>query len=402
MLNLSRVLLLLSIFAWTSNVLAARYNIEDYGATANDEVDDTLAIRKALSACEEAGGGEVFVPAGIYRVARQGSESPILEIPSNTTLFGEGGASILKFDPGVNKSNFWRMLGAGPTGCRNVTIRNLHLDGSNTFLSYEPGKTPEHNQGVFFYNKEAVIENVTIRDCLVENFSGDCIGIAIGCRNITIRDVSLRNFVRQGIQMAGGNGARDYLVTGCQDLEGDVESGGSTIHVEHANGLKGVQITNNRCRRSILAGGVDGIIIRDNIIQGRLVGNGNSKAIVAGNVIHGRDDLKTFVVQFGYSNGLILKDNIVIGAHEAAGGIYVWGSSRYNPDPSRDVVIAGNLIRVSGNGILLNGVEHGRIFGNLFSPVDAKTNIVQKRSENIRLDPPVEASEPIDESSNKQ
>jgi hypothetical protein len=191
-------------------------------------------------------------------------------------------------------------------------------------------------------------------------------------------------------------------VTGCQDLEGDVVSGGSTIHVEHANGLKGVQITNNRCRRSILAGGVDGIIIRDNIIHGRLVGNGNSNAIVTRNVIHGRDDLKMSVVQFGYSNGLILKDNIITGAHEEAGGIYVWGNSRYNPDPSRDVLIAGNLIRVSGTGILLNGVEHGRISCNLFSPVDAITNIVQKRSQNIRVDPPVESAKPIDESSNKQ
>jgi len=82
------------------------------------------------------------------------------------------------------------MLGAGPTGCKNVTIRNLHLDGSNTFMSYKPGKTPEHNHSVFFYNKKAVIENVTIRDCLVENFSGDCIAIGRGWRNITIRDVS--------------------------------------------------------------------------------------------------------------------------------------------------------------------------------------------------------------------
>lgn len=400
MLNVSRGLLILLIFAWTSNVFAARFDIEDYGATANDDVDDTLAIRKALGACEEADGGEVFVPAGIYRVARQGSEWPILAIPSNTTLFGQGAASILKFDPGVNKSDFWRMLGAGPTGCRNVTIRNLHLDGSNTFMSYEKGETPEHNQGVFFYDKEAVIENVTIRDCLVENFSGDCIGIGRGCRNITIRDVSVRNFVRQGIQMSGGDGARDYLVTGCQDLEGDVESGGSTIHVEHANGLKGVQITNNRCRRSILAGGVDGIIIRGNVIEGRLAGNGNSNAIVAGNIIHGLDR-KGFVVQFGYAKGLILKDNIVIGAHEEAGGIYVWGSSSYNPEPSRDVVIAGNIVRVSSSGILLNGVEHGRVSGNLFSPVGDKTYIVQKRSQNVRIDQPVQAAERVDNSSPK-
>ncbi|QDU81199.1 Pectate lyase superfamily protein [Polystyrenella longa] len=367
-------------------MLAAQYNIEDYGAIANDELDDTLAIRKAFSACEEADGGEVFIPAGIFIVSRQGTESPIIEIPSNTTVSGEGTSSTLKFDPEVNNTNFWRMLGAGPTGCQNVTIRDIHLDGSNTFMSYDKGKTPEQNYGVFFYNTKATIENVTIHDCLVENFSGDCIAMSKGCRNMTVRDVSLRNFVRQGIQMGGDSGSHDYLVTGCQDLEGEVKSAGSTIHVEHADGLKGVQITNNRCSQSILAGGVDGIIISNNVIQGRLAGNGNLNAVITGNFIRGRDDLKRFVVQFGYSNGLIFKNNIIIGNHEEAGGIYVWGSSRYRPEPSRNVLIADNLIQVRGDGIQLNGVDHGSISNNIISPVGAKTNIVQKRSQNIRLD----------------
>ncbi len=399
----SRILfsLPLLVFVWTPCVLAERFGIQDYGATANDDTDDTVAILKALAACEKAGGGEVFVPTGIYRVSRQGAESPILELPSNTTLLGEGAASILKFDPRVNESNFWRMLGAGSKDCRNVTIRDLHLDGSNTFKSYEPGKTPEHNHGVFFYRKEGVIENVTIRNCLIENFSGDCIGLGPGCRNITIRDVAVKNFVRQGIQMAGGNGARDYLVTGCHDLPGDVESGGSTIHVEHARGLKNVIITNNRCRRSILAGGVDGIIIRDNVITGRLVGNGNSNAIVAGNVIRGRKR-EGSIVQFGYANGMILKDNIIIGGHDEAGGIYVWGTSRYNPEPSRDVVISGNIVRVGGRGVFLNGVDHGRVTGNVFSADDKKKNIVLQRSRDIHTGRADEATGRIDDPSNKQ
>lgn len=370
------------VICGTAHVQAARFSIQDYGATANDQSDDTVAVLKTLKACEAVGGGEVFVPAGTYVISRQGAESPILEVPSNTTLLGEGAASILKFDPKVNQSNFWRLLGAGSKDCRNVTIRNLHLDGSNTFKSYEPGKTPEQNHGIFFYRKEGVIENVAISDCLIENFSGDCIGLGPGCRNMTIRDVTVRNFVRQGIQMAGGNGARDYLVTGCQDLEDDVKPGGSTIHVEHARGLKNVIITNNHCRRSILAGGVDGIIIRDNMISGRLVGNGNSNAIVQGNLVRGGDYAGS-VVQLGYANGLILKDNIISSAHDEAGGIYVWGASRYNPSPSQDVTITGNVIRVQGRGIFLNGVHDGMIKNNIIKNTDAKQRVVVQRSERI-------------------
>lgn len=356
-----------------------------FNAVGDGVADDTLAIREALKACATAGGGKVYIPAGAYIVSRQGAESPILEIPSDTILYGDGSASILRFDPKVNDSNFWRMLGAGGQGCRNVVIRDLHLDGSNTFTSYEPGKTPEHNHGIFFHSKESSVENMTIRDCLVENFSGDCIALGMGCRNVTIRDVSLRNFVRQGIQMGGGNGARDYLVSGCQDLEGEVHPGGSTIHVEHARGLKNVIITNNRCRHSILAGGVDNIVIHDNVVAGRLVGNGNSNASVQGNIVRGGDE-EGFVVQLGYASGLVLSNNLISGEHAEGGGIYVWGASRYNPSPSRDVVISNNLVQVRGRGIFLNGVHEGTVGNNSIKSEDPEQRVVLQRVEHIDSD----------------
>ncbi len=361
---------------------AARFDISDHGATPDDQSDDTAAVLKTLAACAAAGGGEVFVPAGTWLISRQGAESPILGLPSNTVLCGEGPSSILKFDPKVNQSNYWRMLGAADGDCRNITIRDLRLDGSTTFTSYKPGETPEHNHGIFLYHKEHVIENVTIRDCFIENFAGDCIGLGPGCRNITIRDVTVRNFVRQGIQMAGGNGARDYLVTGCQDLEGDVQPGGSTIHVEHARGLKNVIISDNRCRNSLLAGGVDGIIIRGNVIAGRLEGNGNSNALVQGNLIRGGQS-KRAVVQFGYANGLIFRGNIVRSETEEAGGLYVWGTSRYNAEPSRDLSITGNTFRVQGQPIFLNGVRDGVIRDNLVGDADPAEAVRVQRAEGI-------------------
>ena len=171
----------------TAPVSAAVFSIIDYGATGNDQSDDTAAILKTLAACREAGGGIVHIPKGTYLISRQGAESPILEIPSHTILRGEGGGSTLKFDPKVNQSNFWRMLGVSQHDCRNVLIHNLRLDGSNTYQKYEPGKTPEQNHGIFLYRPKGIIENVTIKDCLIENFSGDCIGLGPGCRNITVK-----------------------------------------------------------------------------------------------------------------------------------------------------------------------------------------------------------------------
>ena len=72
------------------------------------------------------------------------------------------------------------MLGVSERDCRDVIVRDLHLDGSNTYHSYSPGETPEHNHGIFLHRKGGVIENILIEDCLIENFSGDCVGVSVG------------------------------------------------------------------------------------------------------------------------------------------------------------------------------------------------------------------------------
>jgi len=213
-----------------------------------------------------------------------------------------------------------------------------------------------------------VIENITLCDLLVENFCGDCVSLSRGCRNITVRNVSMRNFIRQGIQLAGDENARDYLVTGCQDLEHSIEPGGSTIHVEHARGLKNVIITANRCRHSLLASGVANLVLSDNVIEGRMEGNNNSNAIVRGNIVNGTDGGKAALMQFGYADGIIVKDNILVSASEDQAGLYVWGSSRYKP-------------------ISLNGVRAGLVRDNLVGELSVPSAVKLQRCEGVNVSP---------------
>ena len=362
---------------------AETFDITKFGATPNDDTDDTDSIEKALAACGEAGGGTVFVPAGTFYLSRRGPESPILEIPPDTTFRGEGNASTLKFTDAANEGNFWRMMGAPvATGTKNVTIRDLHLDGSNTYPKYIKGETPEHNAGIWFYNKDHVIENITVMNVFAENFAGDCMAFSYNCRAITVKDCTLRNFIRQGIQMGGSEGARDYLVTGCRDLEHTVQPGGSTLHVEHARGLKNVILENNQCRKSILAGGVDGMIIRGNTIEGRLVGNGNTNLVVQDNIIRPGND-KGAAIQFGYTKGMVFRGNILEAGKKNPIGIYVWGNSRYNDQPGENITIADNQLAATETAISLNGATQVKIHGNTLTAPQA---LVQKRAENVATD----------------
>jgi hypothetical protein len=364
-------------------VQAAEFEIVQFGATAGDETDDTAAIEEALAACGQAGGGTVVIPAGTFMLSRRNNESPILEVPPNTTIRGEGAASVLKFAANVNQSNFWRMIGAPVDGgTQNVVIRDLHLDGSNTHAKYVKGETPEHNAGLWFYNKDHMIENVTVQNVFAENFSGDCMAFSYNCRGITVRDCTLRNFIRQGIQLGGSADSRDYLVTGCRDLEHSVQPGGSTIHVEHARGLKNVIIENNQCRKSILAGGVNGMIIRGNTVTGRIVGNGNTDLLLSDNIVRA-SGTPGAVVQLGYTKGLIVRGNIVHGSEHNAAGIYVWGNSRYNDQPGENVLICANQITAGEHAISLNGTTNVRIQGNLLK---APKPLLQKRTAGLMSD----------------
>jgi len=379
-----KLIVLLMLFCNVSSSLnAAEFNITRFGATPDDESDDTTAIEDALTACGQAGGGTVFVPSGTFILSRRNSETPILEVPPNTTFRGEGTSSILKFAARANESNFWRMIGAPVAGgTKNVVIRDLHLDGSNTHPKYVKGETPEHNAGLWFYNKKHVIENVTVLNVFAENFSGDCMAFSYNCRGITVRDCTLRNFIRQGIQMGGSPGSRDYLVTGCRDLEHSVRPGGSTIHVEHARGLKNVIIENNQCRKSILAGGVDGMIIRGNTVTGKLVGNSNSNLLICDNIIRSGGQSGA-VMQIGYTKGLIIRGNIVTGAESNPTGIYVWGNSRYNDQPGEDVIISDNQITATEHAISLNGARSVRIIGNVLK---AARPLLERRAEGVVSD----------------
>jgi hypothetical protein len=67
----------------------ASLNIKDFGAIGDGTTNDTSAIQNALDAANAAGGGSVYVPVGEYVIT-----SP-LRVFSNTTLYGDGAASLI-------------------------------------------------------------------------------------------------------------------------------------------------------------------------------------------------------------------------------------------------------------------------------------------------------------------
>src|SRR6185437_5135803 len=77
------------------HALAGVYNVRDYGAVGDGVTDDGPAVRAALAAAFAAGGGAVYLPAGVYNCgvganAENGSFLAVGFIGPNTTLYGDG------------------------------------------------------------------------------------------------------------------------------------------------------------------------------------------------------------------------------------------------------------------------------------------------------------------------
>lgn len=79
--------------AFIPTITGPIFNVTDYGAVPNGSNDNTVAIQSAINAAATAGGGVVFLPAGVYRISPQGSNSHCLRISTNDIVLRGAGTS---------------------------------------------------------------------------------------------------------------------------------------------------------------------------------------------------------------------------------------------------------------------------------------------------------------------
>lgn len=103
--------------------LQETYDVKDFGAAGNGIADDTSAITAAFTALP-ATGGAVYFPAGTYKCS-----SAITVSKNNTTVYGDGDASIIK------QSGSTFALIDITTTASGVTVRDVRLEGGGTNAS---------------------------------------------------------------------------------------------------------------------------------------------------------------------------------------------------------------------------------------------------------------------------
>lgn len=197
-------------------------------------------IQKALDKLPEA-GGEVFIPAGTYIC-----KSPIVMDKHNLVLRGEGSATVLRLDDGINAPVLvmGRTENVPQQATKHIKVSNLMIDGNRENQTQEcmggecSDQFPLRNNGISIRRcVDCTVDSVVVHSAI----SGGLV-TELGCRRLTIRDYTSYNNEFDGL---AGYETEDSTFSGI-NLYGNKAAGISTDIKFNNNKFYDVTITDNK------------------------------------------------------------------------------------------------------------------------------------------------------------
>ncbi len=196
----------------------ATYNIADFGAVGDGETDNALAIQNAIDTCNAVGGGRVLVPAGgAYRAGP-------FELKSYVELHVQASASLVaSTDETLYVETPFRSRSEGGMWIKAVDAERISITGTGTIdgqgTEFMVDEEPTH----YNYKLEDGIDN---RPHLLT---------LIGCRQVTIRDVTFANAAYWCIHPAG---CQDVLIHGVRVLNSLKVRNCDGIDIDHCRNVR--------------------------------------------------------------------------------------------------------------------------------------------------------------------
>lgn len=194
------------------------YNVVDFGARG-DGTDDAAAIQRAVDSCSAHGGGQVYFPVGKTFTA-----GPV-ELKANVELYLDFGA-VLKASPDEGKyrlSAFGDNQGEGMLWLWARGADNLSIRGRGTI----------DGNGVAFMGKE-LSDSYELKPVTTFDPRPHVLTL-YGCRNVSIRDITIREGAYWTVHLVGCDGA---VIDGISLLNNLKIRNGDGIDLDHSRNVR--------------------------------------------------------------------------------------------------------------------------------------------------------------------
>jgi polygalacturonase len=211
---------LLVAFCWLSIVspLAAQespVNVRDLGAVPDGKTLCTAAIQQAIDRCSESGGGTVNLPPGTWL-------SGTLFLKNNVTLYLEAGSTLLgSADPkdypeNIVKTRSYTDNYVKQSLIAGENVQNVAIRGRGT-IDGQGAKFRFRDNG--YHRRPYLIRLVGCRDVLIEDVflrnSAMWMQHYLACDRVRIRGIRVSNHVNANNDGIDIDGCHDVLVSDC-------------------------------------------------------------------------------------------------------------------------------------------------------------------------------------------
>lgn len=315
-------------------------NVKDFDAKGDGITNDSIAFAKAISRLKKIGGGELFIPEGIYY------KGYIIADFSNMIIRGVGiGRSVIKV---ASWQDGIRIAKGYPVALEilyNITISNLTIDGNKD--GYGNGPNDTYGNGINLNACDNVlIKNTEVYDPAEQGIVNTFWQVnSVKSKNIVIDNnkVSGCKAGRIGIGIEGQ--ANNALVT-----NNNLVNGGYIFMGAEGSGLGNegdCTISNNIV--------IEGTVKND---RGIIVKDYYSRVLITNNIVKGFSSaIRTSSEGFGSIQNIVVSNNTV--ENFRSFGIITFPS--YKNEPSKISILNNkilSLVHLSEAGILsTNGVS---------------------------------------------
>lgn len=234
----------IALVMFTSSVHAQLYDVTTYGAIGDGSTDNTIAIQKAIDECAKT-GGKVYFPGGRFLTATVVLKSNVtLYVSSNAVVLGHTDTKRYPYqESGIHfyGEEWARQALIFCKGQQNVGIEGSGtIDGQGGSFVVNTIKKPDRYRDRPYLLWFAGCKNVTVRDVSLRN-SAFWMQHYLGCEFVTIDGVKIWNHSNKNNDMMDIDGCKNVTIS---NVIGDSDDDGITIKSTSPLISENITITN--------------------------------------------------------------------------------------------------------------------------------------------------------------